>query len=231
MTVDTSWLPFWEALSEWGAIAVFIGIVLEGPELLEKFDRLPKWISNKLAAKIELIGWILVAGGIAIEIVGTHKSQAILSHSNAVLNKEAWDARREAEQMKTLVAWRVISQTDINELIARLSTHPSSVIIEFISNDPETMYLVSQLDKAFHDAKWTVYTEPIEPVNGCVFGIDIPPDDNPDLPVIRTSFSAAKIPFTPATPPALLGLSFAPPAESKGSALIFVGIRYPAVPP
>lgn len=96
-----SWLSFWENGALIGAGGVFIAIIAEFPEILEKFGRLPKWLSKERAKKIEAIAWAILLFGIGVETVAGQIARIIADEEIATLNGEASQAWLEVELLKT----------------------------------------------------------------------------------------------------------------------------------
>jgi len=72
------------------------------------------------------------------------------------LEKEVTASKIEYERLKKQVAWRELNKETRSDLLAKLSTHPSSVTIIFIANDVEATAYCAQFVAVFRQAKWTV---------------------------------------------------------------------------
>lgn len=93
---DALWLNLWETIGTIGFVLVIIGVIIEGVEHFKKFPK--KEHARKL--QIEKLGWYVVVIGLAMEFWGDHAAKRISERESARLNKEAGDARKEAQQFR-----------------------------------------------------------------------------------------------------------------------------------
>jgi hypothetical protein len=112
------------------------------------------------------------------------------------LNKEAADAKLEQERLKAQLAWRVVPESALAALHARLLQLKGSVLLVFPSSDNEAQYLAIQLAKAFEKTPWTVGMQSRTYSNMVIFGIIIPGPVTQDVISVREAFTAAGIPFS-----------------------------------
>jgi hypothetical protein len=223
MAVDTSWLGFWEELSEWGSGAVFLGIILEGPELLEKFNRLPKWISKKGAARIELIGWMLVAGGICVEILGTHFAQSILHLTNAELYSEARQSELETQRIKEKIAWRSLTQDEVTKFRnSVLNIRKGSIIVVSNGGDAEAANFAWQVAQMLAGSGFEVRSNiaGVLDLSSFNFGVSIDVDNPASPPDFAWALAKALTDSGIAINPGLVGKNF-----DGGEVSVFVGAK------
>jgi hypothetical protein len=146
----------------------------------------------------------------------------------AELEKEAENARLEAEKIKGVVAWRAIPSAAASELVKILGAKPGSVNLRWTDGDPEALYLAIQFSHILGEAKWQVAPGALKPANAIVFGISLPDTDGPDAQTLRAAFSAAKVSFSPNPVPA--GPSFSV-TTIGGAPMLMIGSRPPPAMP
>jgi hypothetical protein len=146
----------------------------------------------------------------------------------AQLEKDAENARLEAERIKSAVAWRVIPPESAQQFEKHLSAKPGSVNLRYMDGDPEALYLAIQLSQIFVKAHWQVAPGSIKPANTIVFGIMMPHATSTDAAALASALSAAKVGFTRGDVPQA-GVSFAI-QTIDGAPTLIVGSRLPTVP-
>jgi predicted signal transduction protein with EAL and GGDEF domain len=170
------------------------------------------------------VGAVITAAGVLFLWWGTHirdrdfeANMADTRLRAATLEKEAADAKLETEKLKGQLAWRTIDANKSNELVAQLSKNPSSVFIEYVWGDSETMYLLLQIERIFTAAGWKVAVRGNQ-YGGVVFGIIIPDDPNNSQSVanVRTAFSSIGMSFGtgPIEPQITFSMGASPGPES-----------------
>ncbi len=100
-TLDSSWLKFWEFVSEFGFIMVIVGVVGEGTELVVEWverrkgkataPKKPGWL-----LPVETFSFAILVVGLAMEFLGSHNAMRIADAENAKLNLEAKQAGKNA---------------------------------------------------------------------------------------------------------------------------------------
>jgi len=149
-------LESWEVFSEIGFWLVILGVVGESVELLEKFGVLPRTLKN-WAPRLELIFWMILVVGLAMELIGSHNARIISSRQNAVLEKEAADASLEAGRLKALVSWRDIPDDKRVEFKAAVKDFPKGkVIVESLASDAEGTNFAKQIADMLTQAGYAV---------------------------------------------------------------------------
>ncbi|MEA2899716.1 MAG: hypothetical protein QOJ84_5331 [Bradyrhizobium sp.] len=118
----------------------------------------------------------------------------------AELEKEAATTKLEAEKLKSLVSWRIISPEMLSKLKPVLAAKPGAVNIKYTDGDPEAMYTAMQFFKLFNEAHWSIGFGSISFGDGLVFGLAIPDGNWPDIATLRAAFSAADLKFGTALP-------------------------------
>lgn len=118
----------------------------------------------------------------------------------AELEKEAANAKWEAEKLKALVAWRIISPEMQLKLKPVLAAKPGAVNIKYTDGDPEAMYTAMQFFKIFNEAHWNIGFGSISFGDGLVFGLMIPDGGGADIATLRAAFTAADLKFGTALP-------------------------------
>src|SRR5947208_7750223 len=102
MTDVDSQVRFWVALSEWGFVAVIVGVLGEGVELVQewraKFQRTSGVKPSGYLLPFETFFFVLLVLGLAAEFWGSHKAVRLSELQNAYLNNEAAQARKEAAE-------------------------------------------------------------------------------------------------------------------------------------
>jgi hypothetical protein len=126
-----------------------------------------------------------------------YKSEA--AERAAHLENDTATARKQTEQLKQLVSWRVISKNDEDQLFEILSKKPGSVNLLYTDGDPESVIFSDQFNRVLTSAGWTV-TFLAYKSSSIVIGIAIPGVDAGDTKTLREAFSAAGIPFSANTP-------------------------------
>ena len=146
----------------------------------------------------------------------------------AELEKETASAKLQTEQIKQVVAWRVLLVETAEELKNVLKINPGRVNLRYTDGDPESLFFAIQLSKILADSNWQV-APGSEKANAIIFGINLPDPSSPEMKVLRDAFSAAKIPFStqplPNTGPSI-GFNI---AIIPGAPTLMVGSRPPPV--
>lgn len=93
---------------------------MEFPEILENFNKLPKWISKKWAAKLEMMAWAILIFGIGIETLAGQIARIISDVEIAELGKEAEAAKGSAAQA-------IESAAALQKEVAQANEHAASL--------------------------------------------------------------------------------------------------------
>jgi hypothetical protein len=169
---DSSWLKFWEFVSEFGFIMVIVGVVGEGIELVVEWGerrkgkaiapKKPRWL-----LPVETFSFAILVIGLAMEFLGSHNAMRIADAENVRLNGLASAANERAantesnnlvlqakvlqleNKLRTQV--RQITPTDNDEFIAFLRNcqhkKPVKVFVEktIFESDFETRNYTHQI--------------------------------------------------------------------------------------
>jgi hypothetical protein len=152
---------------------------------------------------------------------------AIAKQQTAALENEAAQARLDQERLKAVVAWRILTPDTINHLAAGLGDPKGTALLGYTANDPEALYLVIQISKAFEAAKgWALGVDARTYPDRLLWGIFIP-GDGALVEHVRAAFKAANIPFSTEAipePPMRFG-----PQITADTVLIFIGSKQPPI--
>ncbi len=74
----------------------------------------------------------------------------------AELEKEAANAKLQTEKIKQVVAWRMLSVEDADNLSRTLKSSPGKVNLRYTDGDPESLFFAIQLSKVLTDSNWEV---------------------------------------------------------------------------
>jgi hypothetical protein len=120
---DSFWLNFWEVFASIGIIAVIIGIIGEGSELLVKWIRekrfkkfkhgaddklrciiavLAKYVRPRIL-EVETFAFALVIVGLMAEFWGGHKSKIILDRNNTDLSMRVETLRKANDELEAKI--------------------------------------------------------------------------------------------------------------------------------
>jgi hypothetical protein len=149
---------------------------------------------------------------------------------------EAAKATERAAKIEQAAAWRVISNDDAVKLINVLKTAGGSVEIGYPANDPEALFLASQIAKAFdivnngqNPPLWNVHIQPRQFSHALYWGVRIFGQDPATISTLETALSLAHVPYTNESMPNTINdspgmtITGGPP----GPATIFVGSKRP----
>ena len=142
----------------------------------------------------------------------------------AELEKEAANAKLETEQLKQVVAWRVLSPEVAAGLEKLLSAKPGSVNLRFMDGDPEALFLAIQISKILEKAKWQIAPGAVKPPNSIYVGLGLPNSSGTDAQTLRDAFSSLKIPFSTEAPAEGVAFSI---STIPGAPMLMVGSKAP----
>jgi hypothetical protein len=150
----------------------------------------------------------------------------------AQLEKEAATARLETEKLKGVVAWRTISSAQDGELIKAWGAQPGSVNLYWQAGDPEALFFAIQLANVLQRANWKVSARSMQPTNGILFDLIVPPVAGTDADSLRNGLVGAKISFSAVHPAAIQGgfSSFGSGMDLPNAPMFIVGSRKPVIP-
>jgi hypothetical protein len=143
----------------------------------------------------------------------------------ATLEKETAQARLEQERLKQIVKWRILTPSQLSVLTANLQVG-GSANITYTANDPEALYLWTQISKAFPQPTWKMIAQARTYEGVFHAGIFITGPDIPATKTIRDAFTAAGIAFgtqDPGNPHMFFGEPNIPNAPT-----VFIASRFPA---
>lgn len=123
------------------------------------------------------------------------ENSALANEKAKALELETEKAKLETERLKARLAWRVLSESQINSLVTTLSRQAGSVTVAHVSNDPESLYLAIQIAKSLEQAKWNVGFQSVTLSAAITFGILIPNSNSSDAKTLKASLQAAGIPY------------------------------------
>lgn len=146
----------------------------------------------------------------------------------AALEKEAATARLETEKLKAVVTWRSIPLDSTAAMEKVLSAKPGSVNLRYMDGDPEALYLAIQISTILERSHWRIAPGSLKPMNGIIFGINIPKMDRSDGQTLGEALSAARMPFaTEPMPSASVGFGV---STIDGAPILMIGSRRPVLP-
>jgi hypothetical protein len=105
-------------------------------------------------------------------------SAAEATRQTSVLNLQLERERLSRINLQRQFAWRVISREDASALITRLSLVKSSILVAYMANDQESLYLAIQLTRILQAAGWTVTPESRTYSTRLIFGIQVQSSTN-----------------------------------------------------
>lgn len=146
----------------------------------------------------------------------------------AGLEKEAANAKLETEKLKGLVAWRTIPLGKVEAMERVLSAKPGSINLRYMDGDPEALYLAIQISQIMGRSRWQVAAGSLKPLNGIVFGINLPASDNKDRQTLEEALLAAGVQFG-SQKMASAGVGFGV-SEIPGAPFLMIGSKAPAFP-
>lgn len=212
------------ALSEWSALIVAIGLLVE---LIVLFVFSKGMRASEKAFLV--LGNVLIVAGVLGEwrYGGRAADAAAKLQTNA--NAKIAAANLRAAEIEKLSAWRALSDTQRQRFVEALKAHPSSVMIAWIANDPESLFFAQQLDVAFREAGWTVDGEARTYSGVLWWEIDIPDTQTPEaVDVVRSAFAIAQVSFFKISLPQP-SMSWGKTPPPQDSATILVGSKRPSI--
>jgi hypothetical protein len=171
---------------------------------------------NDACAVMVAVGLIVAAGLLFVHFVAGARNRALArAQSELMAEKDrvaasetqardlaietakqaAAEAGLEQERIRERLAWRTVSPKAYHEMTRVLSSKPGAVTIAYVSNDPETINLATQLGKVFGDSGWKVSWQARTYSFQVVTGILIPEADEGSQ-LARDAFSSAGIGFS-----------------------------------
>lgn len=204
------------------ALAVFITtasvVILQRREAAEtkaEFEEYKLSVEGKVAdAKREGLEAGKIAGNAVIRV--------------AESEKEAAAARLQTEQIKQVVAWRVVPPENTIKLREALRKTPGKINLRYTSGDPESLFLAIQISRIFADASWQV-APGSETTNSITFGINLPDPSSAEMTALRLAFSEAGIPFSTAPIPDTSSSVGFNVSIISGAPILVIGSRPPPV--
>jgi hypothetical protein len=127
----------------------------------------------------------------------SEKAHADIAKANVAIaeaDARAAEARAEQERLKQIVSWRVLSSEALAILADRLKGG-GSANLTYAANDPEALYLWTQISKAFPQPAWKMIAQARTYEGTFHAGIFINGPDTQDTRTIRNAFKAADIAF------------------------------------
>jgi len=130
--LDSSWLKFWEFVSEFGFIMVIVGVVGEGTELVVKWIERRKGKATaptkvRWLLPVETLSFAILVVGLGMEFLGSHNAMRIADAQNVRLNGLASAANERA------------ANTESNNLVLR-----SNVVALELKIQPRTITGIQQ---------------------------------------------------------------------------------------
>lgn len=135
------------------------------------------------------------------DIDNAQEAIANAQRQTAILEKEAAVARLEQERLKERLAWRTLTSEQLEKLKESLSSAPSLINIEFVSNDTEAQYLAIQIANVLIDAKWQIGMMQVTYAGTLFFGVTIPDSSGEGTELMRRAFRHANLGFGTAKGP------------------------------
>ena len=146
----------------------------------------------------------------------------------AELEKEAANAKLQTEKIKQVVAWRMLSVEDADNLSRTLKSSPGKVNLRYTDGDPESLFFAIQLSKVLTDSNWEVAGGAYKS-NVIVFGINLPGGADHDTEVLQKAFSSANIGFSAAQIPATGSSISFNVTNIPGAPTLMIGSRPPPI--
>ncbi len=223
-------LSCWELAGYAALAAVVVGVIGESiHEFIPWFGSV-WWRTNGGKASA-----LLLIAGLAAEGITQVKTNSISGQIIAFLNeragrleKEAADAKERAALIQRAAAWRRITSDQSDKLIQTLSKKKLKVLIAWIGNDPESLFLADQFAGVFKEAEWGFTTSARIYFRELFLGdIRIPSAGSQDaVQIVREALMNADIHFSTQDVPGADITSGATTPEDD-SAMIFIGSKQP----
>jgi hypothetical protein len=222
----------------WGYIAigaVFVGVI--GESVVEFFPSIIN--AESLRTTLGKASALILIAGLAGEIITQVNANNLNAKVVAILNGNAEDAkmraaqsqqdaeqaRLEQEKLKAQLAWRSLTPEIAAQMTSRLSTSKHSVILAYVSNDPEALWLAIQFSKIFDAAKWKVIPQSRTYAGRLVFGISVSGRANTATSLLRRVLSESGVPFsTNKIPPPEMSIG---DPNTKADVTLMVGSKAP----
>lgn len=154
-------------------------------------------------ARVSLVAAILTAIAAIVSIIGTRVRDRHFDNEIARLNlqasqfeKDAAKALLEQEELKSKLAWRRLTQEQIQTLINVLKGQKFKIVLRALSADPEITLYLSDFKNALEKAglEVSILTDLVR--SQIHFGLYIAaPGDSPEFRLIIKAMSDAGIPF------------------------------------
>jgi hypothetical protein len=160
--------------------------------------------------------------------VGKANAQiATANERSAALEKETAVARLEQERIKQIVNWRILSPEALRRFTAKLQ-RGGTATIAYAANDPEALYLWTQITKAIPQPAWKMKSQ-ARTYEGVLYaGIFIFGPQGPSLDALRDAFAAAGLAFG-TDDPGMPHLWFGDPIDPT-IPTVYIASKIPAVP-
>lgn len=154
------------------------------------------------------------------------KATATAKERTATLEKEAAQARLEQEQLKQVVAWRVLSADAGTKLVEVLKQKTALIKLAYVAADPEVLGLAIQFSKVLEAAQWKILPESMTFSSQLIFEIRVPGPENEAVNLLRKALTDAHIPFSTEDVPKP-DMSFGHSGPEQPTATLFIGSKRP----
>ncbi len=240
-----------DSWSWWLSIAtglVVVGLVLEYRRDVAAIIRVRPFDWKKLE---HLIGAALVTLGVAGELIFqpfmgsaenslrevTHQIEGLLSKEAGDANERAGNANERAAKIEAAAAWRIMPDDAARRFVSSLSTGPgASVELSYPANDPEALFLASQIEKAFRIANqsagralWVVNIQPRQFSRAIFWDVRVYGQQASAVQNVKNAFDAASFPHSDDPVPNVLndspGLTIG--GTEPSDVMVFVGSKRP----
>jgi hypothetical protein len=144
------------------------------------------------------------------------------------MEKEAASAKLQTEQIKQVVAWRVIAPESILKLVKSLRAVPGRVNLRYTSGDPESLFLAIQISKALTASGWQI-APGSDNSNSLTFGINLPDPASGEMIALREAVLDAGISFSTQPLPSTgssIGFNI---STFAGAPTLMIGSRSPPI--
>ena len=139
----------------------------------------------------------------------------------ADLEEEAASARFRAAEIMKSAAWRQLPEDQIAILQTALTANPGKVIVGWVANDSEALYLAIQVSNILNKAHWQVTPSARTYPTQIILGVIVPDSTSEDTQRLRTALKTANIHFfTTNLPQETMAFSIANAPSDKDTATI-----------
>lgn len=155
---------------------------------------------------------------------GFKLSIATANASAEVARRDAEVAKLEQEKLKAQLSWRTIPVADADRMLPILSATPSSVVLAYTANDPESLSLTIQLSMVFAKAGWETIAQSRTYNDQLLMGLFIN-GSGPEAESVRRAFNSVGAAFSSEsvpTPPYAMNVRIPEPPV-----LVMIGCKQP----